>query len=254
MTSSMLAGRVAIVTGAAQGLGAAFAEALAAAGAKVVVVDRDDPAPTCARIEAAGGTVLGRRLDVTDAAAIRAVVAELVVLWGGIDILVNNAALSAALSLTPLTEIASADWDRVMAVNARGPFEMTRAVVAPMRERGGGAIVNIASGTAVKGTPGLLHYVASKGAVIAMTRACARELGGDNIRVNCIAPGLTLTEGTLANASWTPAVMLANVESRALKRAAVPDDIVGAMMFLASPESAFVTGQTLAVDGGSVMI
>lgn len=254
MASFPLAGQVAIMTGAAQGLGAAFAEALAGAGAKVVVADRDDPAETCARIEAAGGTALGRRLDVTDAAAIREVVAEIVALWGGIDILVNNAALSAALSLTPLTEIESADWDRVMAVNARGPFEMIKAVVASMRGRGGGAIVNIASGTAVKGTPGLLHYVASKGAVIAMTRACARELGADNIRVNCIAPGLTLTDGTRANASWTPAVMQANVESRALKRAAVPDDIVGAMMFLISAESAFMTGQTLAVDGGSVML
>jgi NAD(P)-dependent dehydrogenase (short-subunit alcohol dehydrogenase family) len=254
MTRVDLAGQVAIVTGASQGLGLVFASALAAAGAHVVLGDVDDTGPACDAIAREGGRVEGRHLDVTQPVSATGLVEDVVGRHGRIDILVNNAAISGRLESVQLAEIESADWDRVMAVNARGVFEMIKAVAPVMRERGRGVVINIASGTAIKGTPGLLRYVASKGAVIAMTRAPARELGDDGIRVNCIAPGLTMTQNTLANPSWSPAARMANIATRALKRDAHPGDLVGALLFLACDASAFVTGQTLAVDGGSVML
>lgn len=256
MTSpeSRLADRVAIVTGAGQGLGASFAMALAAQGAKVVVGDVISTEATCKAIQAEGGEATGRRADVTDPVSVQALIGEAKARYGRLDIVVNNAALSGAIEMTPLTDITTAEWDRVLAVNTRGVFEMIKAAVPVMREQKGGSIVNIASGTAIKGTPGLLHYVASKGAVISITRAAARELGEDGIRVNCIAPGLVMTDGTLNNKTWTDAARAANVASRSLKRDAYPADLVGALLFLASSDSAFITGQTLAVDGGSVML
>lgn len=252
-TTTRLDGRVAIVTGAAQGLGAAFAKALAAEGARVVVTDIAACVATAAAIRSAGGEALDVGSDVTSAASVAALVNRTLEWAGRIDILVNNAAVSGHLRLTPFLEIDTAEWDRVMAVNARGPFECMRAVVPAMKAVGGGSIINLASGTAIKGSPGLLHYVASKGAVISMTRAAARELGADNIRVNCIAPGLTMSENTRANPSWTDDVLATNLASRALKREAEPQDLIGGLLFLASSESAFVTGQTLSIDGGSVM-
>lgn len=249
-----LAGRVAIVTGAAQGLGAAFAGALADAGAAVVLGDIDDTAPACAAILARGGRCSGVRVDVTRADSVAALVTHALQVFGGVQVLVNNAALSGSLRLTPLEAISSAEWDRVLAVNARGPFECVKAVLPTMRAQRYGKIVNIASGTAIKGSPGLLHYVASKGAVIATTRAMARELGGDGIRVNCIAPGLTMSEANQKHPDWTGALLERNIASRALQRNAMPEDLLGALLFLAAAESDFVTGQTLAVDGGSVML
>ncbi len=249
-----LAGKVAIVTGAGQGLGAAFSKALASEGAKVVVADIIPTTSTCDAIIKSGGAAIGFAADVTDRASVEKLIAQAKSAYGGLDIVVNNAALSGKIEMLPLTEISSADWDKVLAVNTRGVFEMMRAAVPAMRERGGGSIINIASGTAIKGTPGLLHYVASKGAVISMTRASARELGHDKIRVNCIAPGLTMSDGVRNNQSWDDAVRAANVASRSLKRDMEPDDLIGALIFLASSDSAFMTGQTLAVDGGSVMI
>lgn len=248
-----LSDRVAIVTGAGQGLGAAFSKALAAQGAKVVVSDVIATDATCDAIRKDGGEATGFRADVTDRSSVESLIAKAKQAYGGLDIVVNNAALSGQIEMLPLTEISSADWDKVLAVNTRGVFEMMRAAVPAMRERGG-SIVNIASGTAIKGTPGLLHYVASKGAVIAMTRASARELGEHKIRVNCIAPGLTMSDGVRNNQSWNDAARAANVASRSLKRDMLPDDLIGALIFLASSDSAFMTGQTLAVDGGSVMI
>lgn len=248
-----LKGKVAVVTGAAQGLGRQFAAALAARGAKVLVGDVADVAATVAEIDAAGGAARGTRLDVTDPASVAATVAAALSAFGRIDILVNNAAISGNLKLGPFTDIDSAAWDAVMAVNIRGVFECSKAVVPAMKRQRSGKIINISSGTAIKGSPGLLHYVASKGAVISMTRALARELGDDNICVNCIAPGLTRSENIVANPAWTPETVSRNVASRALKREADPADLIGALLFLASAQSDFITGQTLSVDGGSVM-
>ena len=248
-----LGGRAVIVTGAAQGIGAAFAEALAAEGASLGVCDIAPPDAVVARIEQAGGTAIGRTCDVTDPAAVAALVADMLDRFGAVDGLVNNAALFASLQPRPFEQIDSQEFDRVMAVNVRGPFECIKAVLPAMRRQGYGKIVNIASGTVFKGTPMMLHYVSSKGAVIALTRSVAREVGRDGIRVNCIAPGLTLSEGVLAGAGASPELMQATVLSRCLPRDQAPGDLTGAVAFLLSPQSDFITGQTIVVDGGSVM-
>jgi NAD(P)-dependent dehydrogenase (short-subunit alcohol dehydrogenase family) len=158
-----------------------------------------------------------------------------------------------SLALRPFEQIDSREFDAVMRVNVRGIFECSRAVAPLMRKQGYGKIINIASGTVFKGTPMLLHYVASKGAVVAMTRCLARELGGDGVRVNCLAPGLTMSESVHNNPAWTKNIIASNMASRALKREAVPEDMVGTLLFLCSAESDFITGQTIVVDGGSVM-
>jgi NAD(P)-dependent dehydrogenase (short-subunit alcohol dehydrogenase family) len=248
-----LMGKVAAVTGGAQGLGAEFALALASAGASVVVGDLASTASTCDAIRAIGGNARGVSLDVTSSTSVEAFVGEAVSVFGRLDVLVNNAAISGIIQLSALTDVTSDEWDRVMTVNARGTFECIKAAVRPMKERGYGKIINLASGTAIKGSPGLPHYVASKGAIIALTRAAARELGEFGIRVNALAPGLTMSEGMKSNPSWSGAVVTNNIASRAIKREALPEDLLGALVFLASPDSDFVTGQTLSVDGGSVM-
>lgn len=250
---AVLDGKVAIVTGGAQGLGASFATALAAEGAKVVIGDLLPADEVVASIAADGGQCIAMRLDVCDPASVAACVDRTVGSWGQVDILVNNAGLFSNLPIQPFTEIASDAWDKVMAVNARGTFECVKAVAPPMIARRSGKIVNIASGTALKGTPGLLHYVASKGAVIAMTRALARELGDHGICVNSLSPGLTMSDNVRGNAAWEPEVVARSIGSRALKREAAAFDLLGALIFLASPASDFITGQTLSVDGGSVM-
>jgi len=172
--------------------------------------------------------------------------------FGRIDILVNNAAVSASLALKPFEELTVEEWRRVLDVNAIGVFLCCRAVASHMRARKSGRIVNIASGTAFKGAPFLLHYVASKGAVMSMTRSLARELGADNITVNAVSPGYTLSEGNLANADFLAAHRQAAIAGRVLQRDAYPEDLVGAVAFLASDDAAFMSGQILAVDGGSV--
>jgi NAD(P)-dependent dehydrogenase (short-subunit alcohol dehydrogenase family) len=248
-----LRGKVAIVTGAAQGIGADYARALAGQGAAVVLADVADPKAVGGEIEAAGGRALARIADVSDSASVAELVRLCLDAFGRIDILVNNAGIFGSLALQPFERIDSAEFDAVMRVNIRGVFECSRAVATPMRRQGYGKIVNIASGTVFKGTPMLLHYVASKGAVVAMTRCMARELGGDGIRVNCLAPGLTMSESVLNNPSWTQDIIAGNMASRALKREAVPEDLIGTLIFLCSAESDFITGQTIVVDGGSVM-
>ena len=252
-TKGRLSGRVAIVTGAAQGIGAQYAKALAAEGAAVMVGDLQDAAPVAAAIVAAGGQASSVHLDVTDAVSVRNMVAETVRQFGSLDILVNNAGLFAQLALKPFAQIDSAQWDKVMAVNVRGPFECAKAAVPEMRKKKYGKIINIASGTVFKGAPMLLHYVTSKGAVIAMTRCLARELGDDGIRVNTLAPGLIMSEGVRANDDWKGATLNNNIASRAIKREATPEDLCGTLVYLCSAESDFVTGQVLVVDGGSVM-
>jgi NAD(P)-dependent dehydrogenase (short-subunit alcohol dehydrogenase family) len=246
-----LDGRAIIVTGAAQGIGATYATGLAAEGAMVTVCDLMEPNETAAAITAAGGKVLGMICDITKPEAVAAMVEATIEKFGGVHALVNNAALFGGLKQQHFMDISSDEWDKVMAVNTRGPFECVKACVPQMRKQKYGKIINIASGTLFKGTPNLMHYVASKGAVVAMTRVMARELGADNIMVNCVAPGLTVSEAVME--TYSQAEIDMNKASRALKREEQPDDLVGALVFFCSGESDFVTGQTLLVDGGSVM-
>ena len=248
-----LEGRVAIITGAAQGIGAVYAHALADEGAAVVVSDLLDAGPVAEAIRQAGGRALALKTDVTDLASAQSMVADTVKAFGAIDILVTNAALFGNLSLKPVTEIDSAEWDRVMAVNVRGVFECVKAAVPEMQKRKYGKIVNIASGTVFKGSPLLLHYVTSKGAVVAMTRCLARELGDDGIRVNTLAPGLVMSDNVIANPAWKGAIVANNIASRAIKKDLYPSDLTGTLVYLCSAESDFVTGQVVVVDGGSVM-
>jgi NAD(P)-dependent dehydrogenase (short-subunit alcohol dehydrogenase family) len=248
-----LSGVSAIVTGAAPGgIGAVYAKALAAEGAKLSLCDVEPVDATVAAIKETGGTAIGRLCDVTDPRSVAALVRATDEAFGGVQVLVNNAALFGKISQKPLMEIPSEEWDRVMAVNTRGPFECVKAVVPVMRRQNYGKIINIASGTVFKGTPNMLHYVSSKGAVVAMTRAMARELGELGIRVNAIAPGLTLSEVVKGRNDYG-AMRSVNVQSRCLKREEEPDDLVGTVVFLASHDSDFMTGQTMLVDGGSAM-
>ena len=248
-----LDGKVAIVTGGAAGLGLAYARRFVAEGARIVIGDVADAAEALKRLNAPDA-VHAVRADVSAFADCERMVDEARRRFGRVDVLVNNAAVFATLKPTPFEAIAEAEWDRVMAVNVKGIWNCTRAVAPRMRAQGGGRIVNVASAIAHKGTAGLLHYVTSKGAVIAMTRALARELGPDGITVNAIAPGLTLSETVLANPDIAAFQREAVLASRALKREAVAEDLEGTVVFLASEDSAFMTGQTLVVDGGSVFV
>jgi len=243
---------VAIVTGAAQGIGATYAEALGAEGARLVLCDLEAPETTAASVRDHGGEALAQACDVTDPAAVAALVESAVAEFGGVQVLVNNAALFGTLALKSIEETSSEEWDRIMAVNVRGSFECAKAVLPVMRRQGYGKIINISSGTVFKGAPMMLPYVTSKGAIVAMTRAIARETGDAGIRCNCLAPGLTMSASVQANDDWAGKVVANNIASRCIKREATPDDLIGALIFLASHESDFMSGQTLVVDGGSV--
>jgi len=246
-----LPGKVAVITGGAAGIGFAYAKRFIAEGARVVVADIADPAAAVDKLDAAG-RALGVRTDVSDAASVRAMVEATLARFGRIDVLVNNAAVFATLKPQPFEEIPEAEWDRVMAVNVKGVWNCARAVVPAMRAQGGGRIVNVASAIVAKGTAMLMHYVTSKGAVVAMTRALARELGPDRITVNAVAPGLILSDTVQANPDITAFQAAAVMQARSLRRDAFPDDVEGTVVFLASDDSAFMSGQTLIVDGGSV--
>ncbi len=244
-----LSGKRVLVTGAAGGLGRAFAQAFAAAGAQVFAADinTDGVAETAALIADDGGQASAGGVDVTSPEGTVALAQQAADQMGGIDILVNNAAIYAGLERMGFEQIDPEIWDRVMGVNVKGNWLMTRAVAPHMRNTGAGAVVNVASATVMSGSPDWLHYVSSKGAVIAMTRALARELGDDQITVNALAPGFTLTEASL---NLIDKAAQYGVTRGALKRAAGSDDMVGGALFLASPHAAFITGQTLVVDGG----
>jgi NAD(P)-dependent dehydrogenase (short-subunit alcohol dehydrogenase family) len=245
--------RVAIVTGGAQGIGATYARALAAQGAAVVVADILDGSPVAHEIQAAGGRAMAVTVNVADEASAQSMASSVVERFGRIDILINNAAVYASLQLKPFEEIDIVEWDKVMAVNVRGPFICAKAVVPIMRSQRHGRIVNISSGTPFKGTPNMLHYVTSKGAILALTRALAREVGGDGICVNTLAPGLVLSEGVIQNQALRDKLTAPVLASRAIKRDQTPEDLIQPMLFLASDDCAFMTGETVVVDGGSVM-
>jgi NAD(P)-dependent dehydrogenase (short-subunit alcohol dehydrogenase family) len=241
-----LEGKVAVVTGGAQGIGRAIADGLAAEGARIVVADLQGAEAAAASYE--GG--VGLAVDVADEAAVERLVAETVDRCGGVDILVNNAGLYASLAMRPFDEIPLAEWRQVMDVNVASMFLTCRAAVPAMREAGGGAIVNISSGTPFRGVPFLLHYVTSKGAIVAFTRALAKELGKDGIRVNCVAPGFTMSDGVKEHPEVIEKLQEASVAARTIQRDQEPADVVGAVVYLAGPEASFVTGQTIVIDGG----
>ena len=249
-----LASRVAIVTGAGSGIGKALAGRLARDGASVAIADLRGYDLAAAEIAGASGAkTLGLQVDVSSEADVARMASETARAFGRIDILVNNAALFSALELRPFESIDAAEWRKVMDVNTLGVFLCCRACAPHMRANGYGRIINLASGAPLKGVPYFLHYIASKGAVIAMTRGLARELGKDGITVNSLAPGFTLSE----NVAKIPAHVQAGERSRATRaipRDETPQDLVGAASFLASEDAAFITGQTLVVDGGSAML
>jgi NAD(P)-dependent dehydrogenase (short-subunit alcohol dehydrogenase family) len=235
---SRLDGKVAIVTGGAQGIGAAIADGLAAEGATVVVADLSPPEG-------------GIRADVADEDDVGRMVDETLDRHGRLDILINNAGLYASLAMRPFTEIPLEEWRRVMDVNVASMFLTSRAAVPAMRAQGtGGKIVNISSGTPFRGVPFLLHYVTSKGAIVALTRALATELGKDGIHVNCVAPGFTMTAGVEAHPEVVEKLRDVSVAARTIQRDQVPEDVVGAVVFLCTPDADFITGQTMVIDGG----
>jgi NAD(P)-dependent dehydrogenase (short-subunit alcohol dehydrogenase family) len=250
-----LDGRVAIVTGGAKGIGRHYVQALAAEGARVMIADIADGAELAANLAAqhGAGAVASAITDVSDESAVKRLVAQTIERFGTIDVLVNNAALFAPLAEQKCTEIAVDLWDRVMAVNLRGAFLMVKHVAPHMMARRYGKIINIGSGTAFRGIPWFLHYVTSKGGIMAMTRALSRELGEHGIRVNTLAPGFTLSDTIMAeNPGHVQTARERAVQSRALRRDEQPQDLLGALIFLASADSDFITGQSIAVDGGNV--
>ncbi len=250
-----LDGRVAIVTGGAKGIGQHYTRALAAEGARLMIADIADGKDVAASLarEHGANSVASAVTDVSEETAVKALVAETMERFGKIDILVNNAALFAPLRETKCTEIDTAVWDKVMAINLRGPFLMVKHVVPHMSARGYGKIINIGSGSIFHGIPWMLHYVTSKGGIMAMTRVLALELGEHGIRVNTLSPGLTMSETLMAENPGHIATARDKVlASRSLKRDAHPQDLLGALIFLSGAESDFMTGQNVLVDGGNV--
>ncbi len=245
--------KVAIVTGGAQGIGKAYAVRLAEEGAKVVIADILDAKPVQKEIEGKGGEALALQTDVSDEKSTEEMARKAIGRFGGIHILINNAAVFATLETKPFFQISPQEWDHVMRVNLKGMFLCCKAVYPQMKKQGKGKIINIASGVFFKGLPLFLHYVASKGGVIALTRALAREVGDDGICVNALAPGYTLTEVMEDESIHDEAFVSAVVGSRCFKRHERPEDLTGTLIFLASDESDFITGQTIVVDGGATM-
>jgi NAD(P)-dependent dehydrogenase (short-subunit alcohol dehydrogenase family) len=241
-----LNGQVAIVTGAAQGIGRKIAEGLAGEDARVVVADVQDADEVASAL---GGTAVA--VDVSDQAACERMAQAAVDAYGRIDVLVNNAGIWSSLVATPFEQLSVEEWKRVFDVNVLGMYLATRAVTPFMRAAKRGRVINMASATPFKGVPLFLHYVTSKGAVVAMTRALAKELGADNVLVNSVAPGFTLSDGVMDNPVQLEQLQDVSAKARVLVRDQYPEDIVGAVLFFAGEQSSFITGQSLVVDGGA---
>jgi len=249
---SSLDGRVAIVTGAARGIGRACALRLAGEGARLVIADVLDGTGVVQEITAEGGEALYVRTDVASEESVKEMVRAAMERFGRIDILVNNAGVFANLGKKRLTEISTQEWDQVLGTNLKGMFHTCKAVYPEMKKQGKGKIITITSSTFFEGVPHFLHYVSSKGGVIGFTRALAREAGDDNICVNAVAPGLTASEAVKGSAMYPEEYLKTAAAGRSLKRIEVPEDLTGTILFLASDDSDFITGQTIIVDGGKV--
>jgi 3-oxoacyl-[acyl-carrier protein] reductase len=247
----VLEGKVIIVTGAGQGIGRAFALRLAEEGARVVIaeINAQKAQAVAAEIASQGGEAIALPTDVSDPESAEGMARATVTAYGEIDVLVNNAAIYYGLQMKPFDQISLEEWRRLMAVNVDGLFYCSRAVVPHMRKRGGGRIINITSGAFHLPVPGIAHYITSKGAVIGFTRALACELGADGINVNAIAPGFTMSEASKVLAG--PELADAIAARQCIRRSEQPEDLVGALVFLASDDSTFFTGQTMTVDGGT---
>ena len=250
MNSTILEGKTIIVTGGATGIGQAFALTSAAHGAKVMVADMNPADETLDLIRSNGGEAEYVKTDVSDEASAKAM-AKATQDWSGrVDGLINNAAYFREVKLTPFEEISSEIWDRIFDVNVKGIWQCCKGVMPAMRESGGGSIINISSVVAVAGQPGYLHYVATKGAVLSMTKGLAKECGKDNVRVNTIAPGFVITDATKDRPiEWQQSFL----KARAISREERPTDLAGTAVYLLSELSAFVSGQTIVVDGGHIM-
>jgi NAD(P)-dependent dehydrogenase (short-subunit alcohol dehydrogenase family) len=249
-----LQGKVALVTGGATGLGHAFVQRLLADGASVAIGDLRGAHDAARVLDATGNRCLGVAMDVADEASVKAAVQAVQAGLGGIDILVNNAALFSTLVNRPFEEYSAEEWMQVMRVNTLGPFNCAKAVAPHMKAQRWGRIINVASTSALKGLANMAHYVTSKGAVITFTRVLARELGAWNITANALAPGLTLSDQILKNDDHMAKFGEAIRKSRSIQRDALPVDLVGTVSFLASDDAAFMTGQTLCVEGGAIFV
>lgn len=243
--------RVVVITGAGQGIGRELARQFGAAGAIPVVADLliDNAALVKAEIEARGGRSMAVKVDVADEASVNAMIAAVVAELGRVDVLINNAAIFASLEKRKFEAIPMDEWDRVMRVNINGPLLCARAVAPVMRKAGWGRIINIASDAVPKGVMNYMHYVTSKSAMIGFTNAMARELGEDGINVNCVRPGAVATEVDRA-VNPTQDLKRTQIAQQCIKRGMEPPDLVGLMVFLSAPASSFITGQTIACDGG----
>lgn len=251
IVSASLEGKVVIVTGAGQGIGRVFAKAFGLAGAKVVVAERNrlGGETTAQEVASAGGQAMYCETDVSDPASAESMVRKTQERFGGVNILVNNAAIFSTLEMRPFDEIPLPEWEKVMQVNVTGSLLCARAVLPTMKQNRKGRIINIASSAVTLGRPNYLHYIASKGAVMTMTRSMARELGPFGITVNSILPGATFTE--IERKTVTPEQKEKLVAMQCIPRPQAPEDLVGPLLFLASDASAFVTGQAITVDGGA---